>query len=232
MKLLLTRLLAMLFALTAFAAFAQTVELGTFDRVVGQVNVIASSGTSRLVGRGSRLASGEVVTTDENSEAVIITSDGARMILRAKSRLEITEYRFDKTNNDGSFLVKLIKGGLRSVTGLIGNTRPLNQRVATATATVGIRGTDFEVVVVEADSGDLREGTYDHVFEGATVLQLASGQTLDVPKDKTGLALANPRPGEAQLQLLDTRPAFIRGGGFDAMQLIQTRPQTTIRRLQ
>ena len=229
MKLLALRLMTLLCALHAFAGHAQTAEVGTFDRVVGQVAVIAVNGASRAVSRGDSLVTGDVVTTEDNSEAGITASDGTRMTVRAKSRLEMTEYRFDKASNDGSFFIKLIKGGLRSVTGLIGKTQPRNQRISTATATIGIRGTDFEVVVVEADAGDLREGTYNHVFDGATVLQIASGEELEVPKDKTGLALANPRPGEARLQLLDTRPAFIRGGGFDAMQLLQTRPQMIIR---
>ena len=223
------RLMTILWALHAFAGYAQTAEVGTFDRVVGQVAVTTVSGASRAAGRGDSLAVGDIVTTQNNSEAGITASDGSRMTLRAGSRLEMTEYSFNKTNNDGSFFIKLIKGGLRSVTGLIGKTQPRNQRVVTNTATIGIRGTDFEVVVVEADAGDLREGTYDHVFDGVTFLQIANGEELEVPKDKTGLALANPRPGEARLQLLDTRPAFIRGGGFDAMQLLQTRPQMIIR---
>ena len=223
------RLMTVLCALHVACAYAQTATLGNFDRVVGQVAVTSLGGAARTVSRGDSVAAGDVVTTDDNSEAGITAGDGTRMTLRAKSKLEMTEYSFDRATNNGSFFVNLIKGGLRSVTGLIGKTQPRNQRVVTNTATIGIRGTDFEVVVVEADSGDLREGTYDHVFDGATVLQIASGEELEVPKDKTGLALSNPRPGEAQLQLLDSRPAFIRGGGFDAMQLLQTRPPVLIR---
>ena len=197
--------------------------------MTGQVSVQAPGGASRLASRGDAVAVGDVVATDDTSEAGITASDGTRMTLRAKSRFEVTDYSFDAATNAGSFVTSLLRGGLRMVTGLIGKTQQRNHRVTTNTATIGIRGTDFEVVVVDTDSGDMREGTYDHVFDGATVLQIASGEELDVPKDKTGLALSNPRPGEARLQLLDTRPAFIRGGGFDAMQLLQTRPQMIIR---
>lgn len=216
--------------LAGIGCFAQAVPVGSFDRVVGQVSVQTPGGPSRLANRGDAVAVGDVVATDDASEAGITASDGTRMMLRAKSRLEVTDYRFEPANNNaGAFVTNLLRGGLRMVTGLIGKAQPRNQRVTTNTATVGIRGTDFEVVVIDADAADLREGTYDHVFDGATNISLATGETLDVPKDKTGLALANPRPGEARLQLLDTRPAFIRGGGFDAMQLLQTRPQMIIR---
>ena len=226
------RKFAVFFALQMAGAgcFAQVVTMGSFDRVVGQVSVQTPGASPRLANRGDALAVGDVVATEDTSEAGITASDGTRMTLRAKSRLEVTDYRFEPANNNaGAFVANLLRGGLRMVTGLIGKAQPRNQRVTTTTATIGIRGTDFEVVLVDEDTPDQRAGTYDHVFDGATVLALSSGESLDVPKDKTGLALANPRPGEAQLQLLDSRPAFIRGGGFDAMQLLQTRPQIIIR---
>lgn len=216
--------------LSCLNSHAQGTPVGVFERVVGQVSVQAPGGPTRLAVQGSEVAVGHIVETDDTSEARITAGDGTRMMIRAKSRLEVTDYRFEPANNSaGTFVTNLLRGGLRMVTGLIGKAQPRNQRVTTTTATIGIRGTDFEVVLVDEDTSDQRAGTYDHVFDGATEISLASGETLDVPKDKTGLALANPRPGEARLQLLDSRPAFIRGGGFDAMQLLQTRPQMIIR---
>ena len=203
---------------------SQAAEVGKFERVIGRVSVQVSGGVSRTPERGSSVLVGELITTDEDSEATITTRDGARIVLRSKSRLEMADYSFEPTTNEGTFISRLLKGSLRTVTGFIGKAQPRNHRITTPTATVGIRGTDFEVAVFDADEGENRAGTYDHVFDGATTLQLDSGEAIDVPKDKTGLALANPRPGEPRLQLLDTRPAFIRGGGFDAMRLLQTRP--------
>ena len=216
--------------LSCVNSHAQGAPVGVFDRVTGQVSVQTPGNPSRLASRGDAVAVGDVVVTDDTSEAGITASDGTRIVLRVKSRLEVTDYRFEPANNNaGTFVTNLLRGGLRMVTGLIGKAQPRNQRVLANTATIGIRGTDFEVVMVDDDTADLRAGTYDHVFDGATDISLASGETLVVPKDKTGLALANPRPGEERLQLLDSRPAFIRGGGFDAMQLLQTRPQMIIR---
>lgn len=225
--------IALLCTLQGINGRAQTntvaTEVGKFDRVVGRVTVQALGGTARTPERGSAVIVGELVATDDDSEATITTRDGARLVLRGKSRLEMTNYSFEPTTNEGTFISRLLKGSLRTVTGLIGKAQPRNHSVSTTTATVGIRGTDFEVAVFDADEDDKRAGTYDHVFDGATTLQVASGEALDVPKDKTGLALSNPRPGEPQLQLLDSRPAFIRGGGFDALQLLQTRPTIIIR---
>jgi hypothetical protein len=45
----------------------------------------------------------------------------------------------------------LLKGGFRSVSGLIGKLNPDEYRVATPVATIGIRGTDYLVVVCDAN---------------------------------------------------------------------------------
>jgi hypothetical protein len=92
---------------------------------------------------------------------------------------------------------------------------------------VGIRGTDLEIEIVEQDSPAQRAGTYNFVNDGTTFLE-AGGQTLDVNAEQTGLALANPQPGEPVLQLIRGKPAFLRGGGFDALMLNLGRPPTVI----
>ena len=52
---------------------------------------------------------------------------------------------------------------------------------------------------------------------------------VDVKPDETGLALAHPRPGEPALQILQQRPAFLRGGGLDAhMMQFTTQPMRAI----
>ena len=44
-----------------------------------------------------------------------------------------------------SAFFKLVKGGLRAVDGLIGQTTPQNYGVETPVATIGVRGTAFDV---------------------------------------------------------------------------------------
>ena len=141
--------------LAGFGCFAQAVPVGSFDRVVGQVSVQTPGGPSRLANRGDAVAVGDVVATDDASEAGITASDGTRMMLRAKSRLEVTDYRFEPANNNaGAFVTNLLRGGLRMVTGLIGKAQPRNQRVTTNTATIGIRGTDFDARICSRDCGN------------------------------------------------------------------------------
>jgi hypothetical protein len=49
--------------------------------------------------------------------------------------------------------MQLVRGGFRAVTGLINKTSPNAARVQTATATIGIRGTDFDARVCQGECG-------------------------------------------------------------------------------
>ena len=151
--------------------------------------------------------------------------DNSIITLRPDSSLLVTRFQHEEKASD-SFLTSLLKGGLRAVTGLLGKTRPESVSFTTPTATVGIRGTDFEIAILPEDTADARAGTYNYVHDGSTSLGLEKAETgptsIVVKQEETGLALANPKPGEPALQILKQRPAFLRGGGFDAhmMQLM------------
>jgi hypothetical protein len=68
-------------------------------------------------------------------------------------------------------------GSLRTVTGWIATTLPEGCRINMPTATVGVRGTDHEVICdtladAETEGG---AGTHNVVYEGETTLEIAQG---------------------------------------------------------
>ena len=88
---------------------------------------------------------------------------------------------------------RLLKGGFRTVTGLIGKTDRAQYRVSTQTATIGIRGTDYEVILCDAacsqdpviqaqvpGSGTSKGGTVVGVIKGGVFLNTGSGGDTDV----------------------------------------------------
>ena len=64
----------------------------------------------------------------------------------------------------------LLKGGFRSITGLIGRGNKDHYGIRTPSATIGIRGTDHETVHLAVALPNLPEGTYNKVNTGATVV--------------------------------------------------------------
>jgi hypothetical protein len=207
--------------LAAAPAFSQpTVEAGTLERVSGNVAVIAA-GVSRVARPGERLVVGEILATEGGAEALVRFRDESTLALRPNTQLAVTAFSHQEKDDD-SFAANLLKGVVRSVSGLIGKSRPRGVIFRTPTATVGIRGTDFELAIIEPGERD-RAGVYNYVHDGQTNIQIAAGDNLDVSAEQTGFAPQDPQPGELALQLLRERPAFLRGGGFDAMML-QNRP--------
>ena len=88
---------------------------------------------------GSRLRQGDAFISDANSEALVRFDDGARLALRAESRLEINALKLKGAPAYRQKTIKIIKGGLRYISGRA--TAKNNVSFVTNTATIGIRGT-------------------------------------------------------------------------------------------
>ena len=128
---------------------------------------------------GSRLRVGdEFVTEGTQSEALVRFDDGARMALRADSRLQVTALKLKGPSEARQKTLKIIKGGLRYISG----RRTAKSTVAfqTATATIGIRGTDIEIAVSEDSVNNDPAGTYLKVNSGIANMEATDGTNVDV----------------------------------------------------
>ena len=205
---------------------------GSIDQLSGTVTVTDANKVSRKAGPKEQIQSGDTVTTEAKSEVVIKLADESVVALRPNTQLTVTEFKYEKKPTDTTRF-SLLRGAARFLTGLVGRASPDRVRVSASTATIGIRGTDFEVVVAPVDQPDMRAGVYDYVHDGATNIQLASGPALDVEKSQTAFAPDKPKPGEPALYILDTTPIFLQqGGGFDGlMQSITSQPINVIQQM-
>ena len=215
-------LLAALGLMSATAVSAG--QAGSIAKLKGDVYIGRADTPTITAKSEGAINEGDLITTAKGAEVLIRFKDNSIITLRPDSSMLVRTFQHEDKSTD-SFFTSLIKGGLRSVTGLLGKTRSDSVKFTTPTATIGIRGTDFEIAILSEDTQDARAGTYNYVHDGKTSLSLDKAETgptsIDVKPEETGLALANPRPGEPALQILKQRPAFLRGGGFDAhmMQL-------------
>ncbi len=133
---------AMLLAVAAGAAVAAETA-GTVVLAKGTVSAQLAAATARSVDKNAEVFVGDTITTEAKSYAVIRFTDGGKVTVRPDSVLVIDAYAFGG-NNDGSAL-NLVKGGLRALTGAIAKTNPDAYRVNTPVATLGVRGSEFDV---------------------------------------------------------------------------------------
>lgn len=98
----------------------------------------------RTLGKGLSLREGDRLTTSEGASAIIKLDDGTKMTVRPNSEMVVQQYRFKENAPDNTMLMQLVRGGFRAVTGLIAKNAPDAAKIRTSTATIGIRGTDFD----------------------------------------------------------------------------------------
>jgi len=170
---------------TAFAGQAGATA-GRVEFAVGPATIVGADGRSRLAGRGTEVDTGDVVRTNDGRVQIRMT-DGSYISLQPNTEFGIKSYKFEgKTDGSENAFYSLLKGAMRTVTGLIGRVNRNRYQVATPTATVGIRGTGGLLQVLN-DGATLVQGT-----SGIWFLANASG-SIDIPAGVSGVAPADPK---------------------------------------
>lgn len=175
----------LLFALLSTAALAA--GAGTVTHLSGTLSVQRPDGSVRILSQKSEVFPGDVLTTQRDSYAQINFTDGSSLTMRPNTQLKIEQYRFvqDRPQEDSTFL-RLIKGGLRTVTGLVGKRGNQDAyKIGTNTATIGIRGSSgdtldctFGCEGVTSTSHKLERGVYHTTYTGSYIMQTEGGSII------------------------------------------------------
>jgi len=127
-------------ALSSAPLFAST---GTVTHLSGTLSVKKADGSVRLLSQKSRIESGDTVTTERDSFAQIEFADGARMTLKPNTSVKIERFSYaEEKPQDDAFYYRLLRGGLRTVAGVVGERSAARYELRTAGGTVGMRDTD------------------------------------------------------------------------------------------
>lgn len=172
---------APLLLLVASACFAQSAATVIF--VSGGAQIVNANGQARAVVRGGELEAGETVETGDG-RVQLRFRDGASMSLQPATRFRVNEFRFvdqnGKASADDRGFFALLKGGFRTLSGLIGKERREQYKVDAAVATIGIRGTDYSAQLSEAGLTVSTFGGLVEVCSDAGCVQVAPGETVVV----------------------------------------------------
>jgi len=198
---------ALTLAIASGAALAQSAA--SFIVAIGTVQVVDAAGQTRRGERGGALAPGDRVVTGTDGLAQVRFSDGAMLSIRGSSELKIEAHSFRGEGDTlATTVLQLLRGGLRAITGAVARVNRSGYKVVTATATIGVRGTDFEAfyIPVPAPGGSPpmgEPGTYLRVSRGVAFLENQQG-VLDVQPQQVGFA-----PVGAAARLLPQTPPFM-----------------------
>jgi hypothetical protein len=181
-------LLGAIVAATTVPALAQNTptQVGTVTHLSGVLVAKSADGVTRLLGVKSAVVEGETLATEPNTYARLKFEDDAEVVLRPSTQLKIDSYQYQNAQPErDNALLSLLKGGLRSVTGLLGRRSRDKVRFSTSTATIGIRGTHFGMLLCQNDcaaipsvSGPPANGLHVDVVDGAITLTNQAGQQI------------------------------------------------------
>ena len=142
---------------------------------------------------GARVQEGDILVTAERTSALVRMDDGANLLMRAETQLKIAKLKLQGESGALRQVYELLAGACRYVTGALGKSQPTAIAFSTSTATVGIRGTDFDLVYTAESQGTQESGTYVRVSSGAVSLGGLDGSSVQIAKDEQAFA-GKPRP--------------------------------------
>ncbi len=172
-------------------ALAQTTAPASTSTAVGEVEFARGVGyaqtpgqTPRIMGKGLEFKEGDTLSTSAGSTAIVRMQDGTRMTLRPGTDLVVQQFRYSAQAPNNSMLLQLFTGGLRAITGLISKNSPEAAKLQTKTATIGIRGTDFDARICQRDcsseSAKVTEQPHANTVQASAKVVATQGEIMAV----------------------------------------------------
>lgn len=224
-------ILAVIFTLAGLASSsALAAAAGEVLHVSGTLSVMRPNGAILVLGQKSEIFQGDVLSTQKDSYAQINFTDGSSLTMRPFTQIKVDAYSYvaDKPEADGVFF-RLFKGGMRTVTGLIGKRGNQDAyRIGTATATIGIRGSIGDTIAcapscdgVVKGGETLQPGTHHETHSGVYTMQLddikaagfkepSNGERLFLAQNtQTGPVASDEPPAGAHMLLAQAAPRIV-----------------------
>ncbi|WBS01588.1 FecR family protein [Pseudoduganella sp. SL102] len=127
---------------------------GVVVRLSGPLLAKKANGAVKILALKSEVENGDTLVTEKNTYAMVKVIDNSEITLRPGSTMTIENFSFAAERPEGDAATfNLVKGGLRSVTGLLGKRSKEKFEMKTPAATIGIRGTTFIAEFVAPPDG-------------------------------------------------------------------------------
>jgi len=164
---------------------AQAQVIGRGMLIQGDLSAKDEGGKARKLLLGGPVYEGDALTTGKKSYAVVAFRDESRISLQESTVFQVEKFKYNKAASQENAVLRLLKGGVRVVTGLIGRVNHDNYQFRVATATIGIRGTGFDAwcngpcasgaADPGATPGNPLDGAGVYVWQGEVVLVTPGG---------------------------------------------------------
>lgn len=156
--------------------------------VKGTLKVVGADKKVRVLQQGSPIYPEDSIVTDGKSQAQVVFTDDSIVTVNKSTVFNVTKYDYQpesKTASVGKYVMNLIEGSFRTITGKIPKHNPADYQVNTPIAAIGVRGTGYAAAFGSACRVDVK------YFTGTPVLETAKG-TLVLTKTSPFAAVTGP----------------------------------------
>lgn len=183
----LTRQFLFLLVMSACGTCAYAQAVGTVTHLSGVLTVKHADGSVAALAVKSSILQGDTLVTEANTYTRVKFVDDGEMVVRPSSQVVVKSYVYDVDHPEkDNVAIRLVNGGLRSVTGLIGKRNHDAVSFETPMGAIAVRGTNFGAVFCQNDCGSVptpngnkpQNGLYVDVSQGAIVLSNPAGQQI------------------------------------------------------
>jgi hypothetical protein len=201
-------------ALCGLAPFAFAQDAAPAGAPAGEVALVTGVVTLAaeppvVLKAGDKIREGQTINVGANSYASLKFADGGRVLLRPGTEFTVESYKYQAplavapagtpASPVGTAFFRLVRGGFRAISGLIGKGDQQAYKVTTPVATIGIRGTDYEVELCAGDCPAQADvppepaagGVILATHEGSIEATTAGGATFRVDAGQVGVMLAS-----------------------------------------
>jgi FecR protein len=197
LKSLFTVFIGLVMSQVAYAKSAGTVTFAT-----GDASIVRADKSVVKAAKNDAINAGDTIET-RTGRLQLSLVDGGKVSLQPNTIYKINKYEFSGKEDGSEYaFTELVKGGLRTISGLIGHKNRDRFQLKTAVATIGIRGTEF---TVNFNDNQLlmttNHGSVD-VCNAGGCLNAISGQSIAV----NGVG-ASPKPSDKAAKAAAAAPA-------------------------
>lgn len=163
---------------TVPAAAQNEARIGAAAAVRNQVTSARAGSQARPLATGNAVYQNDTINTGANSVAQLLFSDQTTLSIGQRSQVTLDRYVYDPRNTSGNgAAVSLASGAMRFVSG---SQDPRNYQVRTPVATIGVRGTIVDLVMLDGRMFGILD-------EGRVIFTLLNGETVELNEPGTAI---------------------------------------------
>jgi hypothetical protein len=192
----------------------ELIPVGRIVWVKGEISADHKVKGKRELTKQSIVFVGDTLITGAKTEAEIAFTDTTLLTLGSDTKFLVKEYAYHPDKKDegsasvGKFVMELIAGGFRTITGLIPKGNPNDYKVETPVATIGVRGTDYSAFVRDTKATKKEKSKPILLME-----QLKGAPVVNIPNKEPIVLTDNVRyvtvESDGSFTLTNKRPALL-----------------------